>query len=123
MAVIESAVKGMKNDLAETSNRAMVLHGKAQDMLRMSLQFPVFEEYFQLPDTRAGNRYAADKVIQFTPAQRTLKQKLDRWIQRLQHMYPIVESCVIDQTGQEHTRLTFGTAAADEEFSSEENGA
>ncbi|MEO5334589.1 MAG: methyl-accepting chemotaxis protein [Magnetococcus sp. YQC-5] len=125
-AVIESAVKGMKNELSETSNRAMMLQGKSQDMLRMSLQFPTFEEYFALPDTRAGNHYTVKddkKVIQFTPAQRELKNKLDLWIQRLQHMFPIVETCLIDQTGQEHTRLTMGVIAPDDDFSSEENQA
>ncbi|MBF0627713.1 MAG: HAMP domain-containing protein [Magnetococcales bacterium] len=122
-AVIESAVKSMVNDLAETSNRAMLLQDKAKDMLRMSMQFPGFEEYFSLPDTRSGNRFDANKVIQLSPAQRALKTKIDLWIQRLQHMYPIVETCLIDASGQEHTRLTFGVAAPDEDFSSEENGA
>ncbi|MBF0127434.1 MAG: methyl-accepting chemotaxis protein, partial [Magnetococcales bacterium] len=94
------------------------------------LQFPGFEEYFALPDTRAGNRYQEVKegeetkrVIQFTPAQRAVKDNLDKWIQRLQHMFPIVETCLIDETGQEHTRLTMGVVAPDEDFSSEENHA
>ncbi|NGZ05976.1 MAG: methyl-accepting chemotaxis protein [Magnetococcales bacterium] len=122
-AVIESAIKGMRNDLVETSYHAMVLHEKAKDMLLMSLQYPGFEEYFALSDTRAGNRYNDEKVMQFSPVQRALKEKIDYWIQRLQHMYPIVETCLIDATGQEHTRLTFGQIAPDEDFSSEENSA
>ncbi|MBF0180264.1 MAG: methyl-accepting chemotaxis protein [Magnetococcales bacterium] len=129
-AVIESSVQGMRNDLEEIGNRAMMLQAKSKDMLLMSLQYPGFEEYFELKDTRAGNRYedvqgekGPKKVIQFTGAQRDVKQKLDRWVQRLQHMYPIVETCVIDMTGQEHMRLTMGVVAPDEDFSSEENTA
>lgn len=129
-AIIESAVAGMINALEDTSNRAMMLQSKSQDMLRMSLQFPGFEEYFSLPDTQAGNHYEEvkegeeiKKVIQFTPAQRAKKDLLDQWVQRLQHMFPIVETCLIDHTGQEHTRLTLGVVAPDDDFSSEENEA
>ncbi len=122
-AVIESAVKGMTNELAETSNRAMMLQNKSQDMMRMSMQYPGFEEYFSLPESRAANHYDDKKVIQLSEAQRGIKNKLDVWIQRLQSMYPIVETCLIDKTGQEHTRLTMGVVAPDDDFSSEENGA
>ncbi|MBF0340092.1 MAG: methyl-accepting chemotaxis protein [Magnetococcales bacterium] len=123
IAVIESAIKGMKNDLVETSYHAMVLHEKAKDMLLMSMQYPGFEEYFTLPESRESNRYEekeGKKIIQFSSNQRDLKNKIDTWIQKLQHMYPIVETCVIDTSGQEHTRLTLGAVADDDDFSSEE---
>ncbi|MBF0214047.1 MAG: methyl-accepting chemotaxis protein [Magnetococcales bacterium] len=113
----------MKNDLAETGNRAMQLQHKAQDMMRMSMQFPGFEEYFELKSTRSGNQYDAQKVLKLSTDQLNLKRKIDLWVQRLQHMYPIVETCVIDATGQEHTRLTYGAVAPEEDFSSEEGSA
>ncbi|MBF0157665.1 MAG: methyl-accepting chemotaxis protein, partial [Magnetococcales bacterium] len=122
-AVEQSAVEGMKNSLAESSHRAMALHGRTKDMILLALDYPQFVEYFTLEDTRRGNTYDADKVIQFTPAQRALKAQLDEWIQRMQHRFPIVETCLIDRTGQEHTRLTLGVIAPDDDFSSEENGA
>lgn len=41
----------------------------------------------------------------------------------MQQRFPIAETCLIDRTGQEHTRLTFGEVAPDDDFSSEEDGA
>ncbi len=124
MAVEKSAIEGMKNSLAESSHRAMALHSRAKDMMLIALEYPNFVNYFSLPDSREGNKYAekeGKKVIQFSEAQRILKNDLDVWIQKMQHRFPIVETCVIDKTGQEHTRLTQGVVAADDDFSSEEN--
>lgn len=122
-AIIESAVEGMESSLVETTHRAMALHKNAEDMLVMSLQYPGFEEYFNLEETRRGNVYDAHKVIQFTDRQRALKKKNDQWIARLQYKYPIMESCIIDRTGHEHARTTFGSIAPNSDFSSEEDGA
>lgn len=122
-AILESSVEGMKRNLSETNHRALAMQKNAQDMLLMSLQFPEFEHYFELEDTKKGNRFDAQKVIQFTPAQQAIKNKIDVWVQRLQYKYPIVETCVIDKTGQEHTRITFGAIAPNDDFSSEENEA
>ncbi|MBF0173283.1 MAG: hypothetical protein HQL83_07540 [Magnetococcales bacterium] len=122
-AVTRAGIDHMRNSLVETSHRAMTLHQKTKDMLLMALEFPSFIEFYSLPETRRGNIYDADHVIQFSPEQRRLKNMLDDWIQRLQHRFPIVETCIIDQTGQEHARLTMGVVAPDSDFSSEENEA
>ncbi|MBF0131312.1 MAG: methyl-accepting chemotaxis protein [Magnetococcales bacterium] len=125
-AVEQSAIEGMKNSLAEASHRAMGLHNRTKDMILLSLEYPNFIRYFSLADTRKGNQYAEKEgkmVLQFSEEQRKLKDDLDLWIQKMQHRFPIVETCVIDKTGQEHTRLTLGVVAPDDDFSSAENEA
>jgi methyl-accepting chemotaxis protein len=122
---IENAVESMETELNDKINAINQLHEKAKSDLVLSLQYPVFKEYFELPETKRGNRYSVKngkKVIQLSPNQRFLKNKLDQWILFLEKRYPIVETCVIDKSGQEHTRLTLGEVAPDDDFSSVENG-
>ncbi|MBI5455343.1 MAG: methyl-accepting chemotaxis protein [Deltaproteobacteria bacterium] len=122
-AVVQNAIKSMENELEGVSHRINAFHEKAGGNLIFALNYPVFKEYFSLPETRAGNRYNAEKVIQFTPEQRRLKKKIDDWTLFVQSRFPVVETCVIDLTGQEHSRITFGEIAPDDDFSSEENSA
>ncbi|MBI5469159.1 MAG: cache domain-containing protein, partial [Deltaproteobacteria bacterium] len=121
-AVVQNAIKSMENELEGVSHRINAFHEKAGGNLIFALNYPVFKEYFSLPETRAGNKYK-DKVIQFTPEQRRLKKKIDDWTLFVQSRFPVAETCVIDSTGQEHSRITFGEIAPDDDFSSEENSA
>lgn len=122
-AVVQNAIKSMENELEAVSHRINAFHEKAGGNLIFALNYPVFKEYFSLPETRAGNRYNAEKVIQLTPEQRRLKTKIDDWTLFVQSRFPVAETCVIDSTGQEHSRITFGEIAPDDDFSSEENSA
>ncbi|MDP2690546.1 MAG: methyl-accepting chemotaxis protein [Deltaproteobacteria bacterium] len=122
-AVVQNAIKSMENELNQVSTQIEAFHEKASSELIFALNYPVFKEYFSLKDTKAGNRYDKDGVIQFTPAQRNLKGKIDEWTLFVQSKFPVAETCVIDKTGQEHSRITFGEIAPDEDFSNEENSA
>ncbi|HIJ83725.1 MAG TPA: methyl-accepting chemotaxis protein, partial [Magnetococcales bacterium] len=122
-AVTRSGIDHMRNSLQETSHRTMALHQKTKEMLLMALEFSAFVDFYSLEETKRGNVYDANHVIQFTENQIKLKKQLDLWIQRLQSRFPIVETCIIDATGQEHARLTLGVVAPNEDFSSEENEA
>ncbi len=121
-AVVQNAIKSMENELEGVSHRINAFHEKAGGNLVFALNYPVFKEYFSLPETRAGNKYKG-KVIQFTPEQRRLKKKIDDWTLFVQSKFPVAETCVIDSTGQEHSRITFREIAPDDDFSSEENSA
>lgn len=121
-AVVQNAIKSMENELEGVSHRINAFHEKAGGNLIFALNYPVFKEYFSLPETRAGNKYK-DKIIQFTPEQRRLKKKIDDWTLFVQSKFPVAETCVIDSIGQEHSRITFGEIAPDDDFSSEENSA
>ena len=122
-AVIQNALKSMENELGQVSKQIEAFHEKASSELLFALNYPVFKEYFSLDETKAGNRYDAEGVIQFTAAQRSLKAKIDDWTLFVQSKFPVAETCVIDKTGQEHSRITFGEIAPDDDFSSEENSA
>lgn len=95
-------------------------HQEAQRDMLMAMENPDFRAYFELADYKAGNRYSSDKVLQFTPAQEVLRKRLEIWVTALQRRFPIVETCLIDHTGQEHLRIAGGVVAAAHEFSSDE---
>ncbi|MBF0629772.1 MAG: methyl-accepting chemotaxis protein [Magnetococcales bacterium] len=122
-AVTDSAMLSMRNTLEKKVQQAEAFHAKARSDLLLAMEHRVFADYFNLAEVRAGNRYDAQKVIQFTERQRALKDVMDQWVLSLQRRFPIVETCVIDATGQEHMRITQGEIAPDSDFSSEENGA
>ncbi|MBF0611914.1 MAG: HAMP domain-containing protein [Magnetococcales bacterium] len=122
-AVVESSALSMQRDLDEKTARTRLFHDKAKSDMLMAVEYPAFREYFALPDSRAGNQYNEAKVLQFTEAQRKVRGLLDNWVLALEKRYPIVETCVIDKTGQEHLRITRGKIAPEDDFSSEENGA
>jgi len=120
---IDKSLAIMQEDLSETSIQIKALHDKASSDLIFALRYPPFKEYFSLPETRAGNIYNSEGVLQFTPAQRELKTKLDEWIDFFQSRFPVEETCLIDTIGQEHTRLVSREIASDEDLSSEEETA
>ncbi|MBF0585227.1 MAG: diguanylate cyclase, partial [Magnetococcales bacterium] len=122
-AMVDSALMTMDIANLEVVQKIDMFHKKAQSDLLMAMEHPAFVEYFSLPETQVGNRYDANGHVQFTPAQQRLKGVLDNWSLSLQKRLSVVESCLIDQTGQEHTRVTFGKVAAVEDFSSEEQSA
>lgn len=121
--MVESALTAMDRKNLEVIQKVDLFHEKAQSDLLMAMEHPIFKEYFSLEDTQVGNRYNASGHIQFTQAQQVFKKTLEAWSLSLQKRFPIVETCLIDETGQEHTRITFGKIAPSEKFSSEEKTA
>ncbi len=122
-AVVANALKAMENELGQVSGQISAFHEKAGSELVFALNYPVFKEYFSLRETRSGNRYNSKKTIQFSPEQQRLKHKIDDWTLFVQSKFPVEETCVIDRTGQEHSRITLRQVAPDDDFSSEENAA
>ncbi|MBF0584958.1 MAG: methyl-accepting chemotaxis protein [Magnetococcales bacterium] len=125
-AVIQSALLSMRNELQKKISAAKTFHDKAISDLLMAVEHPAFQAYFMLDDTRRGNLYedvGGNKVITFTDAQSVFKKQLEAWTLMMQKRFPIVESCIIDQTGQEHLRITHGEVAPNDDFSSSENEA
>ncbi|MEO5350626.1 MAG: EAL domain-containing protein [Magnetococcus sp. YQC-3] len=122
-AMIESALTTMDHANLEVVQKVDLFHKKAQSDLLMAMGHPAFMEYFSLPETQVGNSFDTEGHILFTPAQQRLKKELDNWSLALQKRMPIAESCLLDQSGQEHSRVTFGKVAANEDFSSDESKA
>ncbi len=119
-AMVDSALTTMNQTNLEIIQKIDLFHKKAQSDLLMALEHPAFQNYFSLPESRTGNQFDQQGHIQLTPAQRTIKSQMDGWALSLQKRFQIVETCVIDQNGQEHSRVTFGQVANLEDFSSEE---
>src|SRR6187200_279711 len=119
-AIIESQLRQMGHEVEIKANLIDNLNSRASEDLLFAVKNPVFVKYFELPDTRAGNIYKND-VLQFTPQQRTIKNELDQWIYNFQDKFSVDETCLIDRTGQEHTRLVMKKIAPDSDLSHEES--
>jgi len=122
-SVIDSELQDMSNLVKFKEKEIQTLHSRASEDLVFAVQNPAFVEYFELSDTQAGNVYDENDVMQFTPEQRVIKSELDIWIYNFQSKFSVDETCLIDNTGQEHTRLTFQEIAPDDDLSSEESAA
>ncbi|MBF0309645.1 MAG: diguanylate cyclase [Magnetococcales bacterium] len=120
-AVVENALQSMRNRLDERIHMVELFQSLATNSLRMTLENDIFSHYFQLPETIRGNRRDEKGVMQFSLEQMDTLHRIDAWIRSVQEQYPVVESCLIDRTGQEHLRLTKGVAAPVEDFSATEN--
>jgi signal transduction histidine kinase len=119
-AVIDSQLRQMGHEVEIKTNLIDNLNSRASEDLLFAVKNPIFVKYFELPDTKAGNIYK-NGVIQFTPQQRILKNELDQWIYDFQNKFSIDETCLIDKTGQEHTRLVMKYVAPDSALSSKES--
>ena len=119
-AIIDSQLLQMGHELEDKAHSIENLNARASEHLLFAVKNPVFVKYFELPETKAGNIYKND-VLQFTPQQRTLKNEIDQWIYNFQNMFSVDETCLIDRTGQEHTRLVMKKIAPDSDLSHEES--
>lgn len=117
--VSDSKIEEMKIVLSKKSQQIETLHASAAEELVLTLQSPLFVEYFELPETKAGNVYE-DDVLQFTDKQNEIKSDLEQLIYLFQIKFDVDETCVIDSSGQEHARLVLSRVAYDEDLSSEE---
>jgi len=118
-AIIESQLRQMGHEVEIKANLIDNLNSRASEDLLFAVKNPVFVKYFELPDTRAGNIYK-DGVLQFTAQQRILKNELDQWIYDFQNKFSVDETCLVDRTGQEHTRLVMKSIAPFSSLSSKE---
>ena len=124
--VVDSAIREdleeMKSEISERDYHMQNLHDRASQDLVFTLANPKFVEYFELPETRAGNVFE-NNVIQFTDNQREIKSELEQWIYHFQNRFQVDETCIIDLSGQEHARLVLTQIEVDEFLSPEETSA
>jgi len=117
--VLDSDIEEMMSILSEKSQAIESLHAKASEELVLTLKDPLFVEYFELPETKAGNVYE-DGVLQFTDKQNEIKSDLEQLIYLFQIKFDVDETCIIDRTGQEHARLVLSRVAYDDDLSPDE---
>lgn len=119
-AVISSAIGAMHNDLDHFSLKMEAFHGQARSTMGLALENRYFNDYFSLPETLHGNFFDADGHLARTEKQKILKEQINRWANSIEKLFPIVEICLIDRTGQEHARISHGKPSPDEDLSSDE---
>ena len=122
-SVIDAEIQNMKNTLDDKNAEIQSLHARASEDIVFALKNPKFIEYFELPETQAGNVYNEQGVLQFTPKQQEIKSELEQWIYHFQNKFKVDETCLIDTSGQEHARLVLTKIAPDNHLSSEEASA
>jgi len=94
----------------------MIVHLKTLFLMKN----PKFVEYFELPETKAGNIYDENGILQYTPTQLEIKSELEQWIFNFQSKFQVDETCLIDA---KHARLVFKEIAPADDLSSEESSA
>ena len=118
-SIIEQENEEMKRILFEHQIRIDTLHARASEDIVFVLKNSLFVEYFELPETKAGNIYK-DGILQFTDKQHQIKTKLEQLIWNFQNKFDVDETCLIDTTGQEHTRVVLKKIESDEYLSPDE---
>ena len=118
--VIEAEIAKMKHQNEDIMSHIEILHTGASEDLVFALKNPKFVEYFELPETKAGNVYDENGVLQFTENQQAIKKDLEQWIFHFQNKFDVDETCLIDISGQEHARLVLTKIEIDENLSDEE---
>ena len=114
---IDAEIAKMKTQNAKVMHDIETLHARAFEDLVFSLKNPKFVEYFELPETKSGNRYDENGVLQFTENQRAIKQELEQWMYNFQNEFDVDETCLIDVSGQEHARLVLTKIEIDKNLS------
>lgn len=122
MATLEEAKAQAKWHLNMMVFGVRMFHHDAKGSIGSTIKLPQFEEYFALPES-SDNRYDALGRIQLTENQVRIRKEIERWTLNLHARFPIAESCLIDQSGQEHMRVTGEKIEDSIHFSSEEQGA
>ena len=121
-ALIENAHSNMENSLQRKIHVSEMFHDNAKRNILLTMQNPLFENYFKMEDTQQGNQYDQKGHIRFSRTQNHLRQRIEEFAMAFQSKLPVVESCLIDRHGQEHMRITnSGGVAPPEEFSRDEN--
>ena len=120
--ITKSAIYKMTSVLDEKKNEIETLHARATEDLVYTLKNPMFEEYFDLPETKAGAVHK-DGVLQLTQRQMELKGKLERVLYDFQEKFQVDETCLIDTSGQEYARLVLTKTAPIDDLSSAESSA
>ncbi len=122
-AVVNARILDMKQVVIEKSNQINNLHDRASEDIVFAVKNPSFADYFELEDTRHGNVYNDDNVLQYTSSQKEIKDKLESWIYDFQNKFTVDETCVIDRSGQQQTALVQKNILPTENLSSKKAGA
>ena len=121
--VIDARIQDMKQVVIEKSNQINNLHDRASEDIVFAVKNTRFAEYFELDDTRNGNVYDDNNVLQYTSSQIEIKSKLESWIYDFQNKFTVDETCVIDRFGQQQTALVQKNILPTENLSSKKAGA
>ena len=122
-AVVNARILDMKQVVIEKSNQINNLHDRASEDIVFAVKNPSFADYFELEDTRHGNVYNDDNVLQYTSNQEEIKDELESWIYDFQNKFTVDETCVIDRSGQQQTALVQKNILPAENLSSKKAGA
>ncbi len=116
-----AAIDQAQKHLSFMKFRIQLLHHEARSSIRDSLDLPLFEDYFRLPES-SQNAYDNLGQIQLSEQQNLVRQRMEEWVLALNRRFPIGETCLIDKSGQKHFRVVEGLIEQPHHFSSEEHG-
>ena len=103
--LVDAKLLDMQKEVDLKTQQISTLHDRASEDIVFAVNNNSFSEYFELEDTKKGNVYNDNNVLQYTSAQSSIKSELETWIYDFQNKFTVDETCVIDRTGQQQTAL------------------
>ena len=103
--LVDAKLLDMQKEVDLKTQQISTLHDRASEDIVFAVKNNSFSEYFELEDTKKGNVYNDNNVLQYTSAQSSIKSELETWIYDFQNKFTVDETCVIDRTGQQQTAL------------------
>ena len=113
--VKKTGTQALDDSLKIRANRFETFSSEIKRALKLTVGFSGFQDYFSQQNANPPkiNTHNLDD----------LRETLDRWAVTIQEQFPIAESCLIDHTGLEHSRITDHHIAPKEDFSDQESSA
>ncbi|MBF0382657.1 MAG: cache domain-containing protein [Magnetococcales bacterium] len=116
----KDAINQARQHISFMSFRVNMFHQEIASSMKMTMELPIFKEYFSLPESK-HNSYDKNGVIQFTKKQDELRAQLNEWVAIMSKRFTIGEVCLIDKHGQEHFRAVGHRVEHAHHFSSHES--
>ncbi|MEM2855664.1 MAG: sensor histidine kinase [Candidatus Nitrosocaldaceae archaeon] len=114
--ITKAGIKEMNYNVERIKIEINNMHNRAKEYILFALNNPVIKEYFTLSESSI-NMY---NNIKFTGKQLELKEDIDKWLLHFQTYFNIDEICLIDVTGQEHSRIILSKVESIDKLSSDE---
>ena len=121
--LVDAKLLDMQKEVDLKTQQISTLHDRASEDIVFAVKNNSFSEYFELEDTKKGNVYNDNNVLQYTSAQSSIKSELETWIYDFQNKFTVDETCVIDRTGQQQTALVLKEVVSTEKLSSTKTSA
>ena len=116
-SVSESAFATMQKELSQHFITLNMFFKHAKQSIEFTTDSSLFEQYFTTASLHVTNSDFDHTQISLTDKQKKIRQALEKMGMDLQKHFPVVEICLVDQSGSEHLRIVRGKIEAEDSLS------